>query len=216
MHKKEKISNTLIAFLATCLFFWGCKFKATEAPGDLHDDDVSIYVHDFGVVRPQSEQVHFFEVKNSSDSEWKIRKVVQNCSCTVAKISSLSVPPGETLNVELSYRAGKGFADETRDSVVYFEQEDIGPITLRVKAQIRPQITLQPPHYSLSSYVPNDRPSGQFLLQDWSDDGLKEVEFISEEPWISVSSPKKGDQHDTGVKLQIPNEKSSKCIGNPG
>ncbi len=194
--KNKTPSKIIAAFLAASLIFGGCTSPISKVPEKPENQDANIFVHDFGVVRPQSEQIHLFELKNSGEAERNVRKIVQNCSCTVAKPSSLSIPPGGTLNVELIYRAGKDFSDDVRDSVVYFEQEEIEPVILRVKARIRPQVTLQPSLFSLSSYMPNDRQTDRFTLQDWSDTGLKEVEFISEEPWISVSSPKKGKNND--------------------
>jgi len=107
-------------------------------------DNEHLLIRDFGVVRPHSEQSHIFTLKNSTDSDWKISRIVENYSCTVVKTSADAVSAGGSLDIELTYRAGTDFTDDRRDTIVEFEQEDVLPITLRVEAKIRPQIVLSP------------------------------------------------------------------------
>jgi hypothetical protein len=151
----------------------------------------SLYIHDFGVIRPQSEQEYVFSIKNPTAIDWNIHKIVQNCSCTVVTPLLESIPAGGSLDAKMSYRAGKELADDLRDSIIQFEQPDVPPITLRVKAQIRPQLVFQPKQVHFSVYIPNKKYNETVVVHDWSDNGLQTVKFHSDDTWIVVAPPKK-------------------------
>jgi hypothetical protein len=101
------------------------------------------------------------------------------------------------LDVELTYRAGTEFADDKRDTIVHFEQEDVLPITLRVESKIRPQIVLQPANFSVSAYKPGKKIQQTVVVHDWSDAGLKTVKLQPDNSWISVSAPRQDRTVDT-------------------
>lgn len=98
IHETEKIF-ILAAYL---LLFWsglmssaGCNFHSTETTSDSIDLISSIYIYDFGVVRPNSEHIHVFSLRNSTEKDWKLHRIVQNCSCTVATAGSDRVPTSD-------------------------------------------------------------------------------------------------------------------------
>jgi len=174
------------------LFLPGCSVKSVSKVEVVPDtkaeilNDGRLLVHDFGIIRPRSEQSHVFTLSNSTDTDWKISKIVENCSCTVAQTSTDVVPAGDSLAVELAYRAGSEFSNDKRDTIVHFEQEDVSPITLRVESKIRPQIVVQPVNFSIAAYEPDKKIQKTVVVHDWSDAGLKTVHFCSDDSWISI------------------------------
>ena len=190
-------------FYLICALFVlnGCSSGNLPQTNQVTQEDERLLVHDFGIIRPRSEQTHIFALKNPTDEAWKVHRIIENCACTGVKTSADVVPAGSSLDVELTYRAGTGFTDDRRDTVVEFEQEGVLAITLRVEAQIRPQIVLRPSHVSFSAYEPDKQYQDTIVVHDWSDDGLKTVEFRSDDPWIAVSAPSKDRSTDTKAQF---------------
>jgi hypothetical protein len=64
-------------------------------------------------------------------------------------------------------------------------------------SKIRPQIVLQPSNLSIAAYEPDKKFQNTVILHDWSDVGLKIVQFQSDDSWISVSAPRQNRDVDT-------------------
>ncbi|MBP86149.1 MAG: hypothetical protein CMJ64_05455 [Planctomycetaceae bacterium] len=63
---------------------------------------------DFGLVRYDSEHPHVFVIRNSGQAPLRVTKENVSCSlCVITKFTSAVVPPGETLNIDVTLQARK-------------------------------------------------------------------------------------------------------------
>src|SRR5262249_53355475 len=59
----------------------------------------------FGTASPGREMSHRFKITNSGAEPWQFKHVTPSCSCAVGQLPSKNVKPGETVWLEVTYRA---------------------------------------------------------------------------------------------------------------
>ena len=59
--------------------------------------------HGFGRIPKRPQVAHVFAVQNSGDADLEIRDLVTSCGCTVAQLSSSSIPPGTRADLTVTF-----------------------------------------------------------------------------------------------------------------
>lgn len=99
---------------------------------------------DFGVINDAQTVKHGFILKNAGKKDLLIKKLASGCGCTGAKVSQMAVCPGQTCEIEISY---KGRFKEGIDTVpVWVETNDPkNPLhTLLLVGRIQPRLFCSP------------------------------------------------------------------------
>ncbi len=190
-HKKNLVTKSLLI----AVLLSGC-YNAQTSRHEQKENQ-NLLIHDFGIIRPQSEHTHTFYLENNTEHDWHVSEIEKSCSCTAIKLSSDIVPAKGSTEIEMTYRAGKEMADEKRDSSVVFEETNISPIILRIKAQIRPEMYISPRNIAITAYRPDKNYSSTIKVHDWTDKGIVSMDFLPDEPWVTASDCKKSRAIDT-------------------
>lgn len=98
----------------------------------------------FGVIDDGQSVKHVFLLKNTGNKDLVVKKLVSGCGCTGAKASQMTICPGQTCEIEVSY---KGRFKEGNDTVpVWVETNDPkNPLhTLFLVGTIQPRLFCSP------------------------------------------------------------------------
>lgn len=142
--------------------------------------------HDFGLLRPGEKVRHVFTIENKGIRKWTIGRVTSGCSCAIANLPSPIVPPGGELQAEVLYTA-KGSWNDSRERVVLsFQEAEVAPVTLVVRANVRAAMTSKPAEVNFGSLVAGSTGRRQFEIQNFSDSDWSDVSLASCPDWIKA------------------------------
>lgn len=107
--------------------------------GHAHSEVTSFFtdslVYDFGPVALDSVCSHIFTIKNITDEDICIRRVVSNCDCVEASVSSEKILAGESVELEVMLTADKT-GDVTKIIYVHLSDKNNPVLMFRVFAQV--------------------------------------------------------------------------------
>lgn len=93
--------------------------------------------HDFGVVRQGDDVKTEFTITNKGKEELKIFKIKSSCGCTVGSADKLSLKPGESTQIKVTYSSKGMMGDESRNVTIYSNDPVRPEQTLTIKAQVK-------------------------------------------------------------------------------
>lgn len=76
-------------------------------------------MHDFEKVKPGDRVTTTFTLINTGQGTLEIRQVKGNCACIVATVDRMSLEPGETANVEVTFDATDRLGNQQKSVTVY-------------------------------------------------------------------------------------------------
>lgn len=104
---------------------------------------------DFGQTEPGSTVTHDFTIKNGGDLTLQITRVQPSCGCTVAKISSQTIKPGETANITANLNlAGRPPGHQEKHILVESNDPQTPTLLLHMRGDVRQDIQLAPDRLS--------------------------------------------------------------------
>jgi hypothetical protein len=145
------------------------------------------FEHDFGLVRPHERVRHVFAIHNDSESSWSLRHVERTYACTVAKCPGV-IPPGETAEVEVEYRAGGSTADDRRAVELYFHESYAPVARLEVKVAIRPAIAPSRKELIFRGSGKSFQAHESFEVENFSGADWASLGVTADAPWASASA----------------------------
>ena len=161
---------------------------ASGLPGDLPTGRPRVQVEggdvfDFGVMSPEETRQHVFVVRNTGDATLTLRFLEKSCQCTEARLSRSEIPPGESAEVELSWKSNDyklEFSQTAR-----FQTNDPSQLELDLRIRGRVQQIVRPVPLALSFDNVLVQQSRQATIQvfGYRDDDLcvEQAEFLVEE-----------------------------------
>lgn len=114
-----------------------------------HNSAERVLSHDLGAILPGTHVTHRFTLENDGNDVWHLRSSNSNCTCTVANVSKQQVAPGETLGVDVEFKAASEVADASGEVRVTFDDPAAPQFVLRVTALVRRFVTVFPDRVAL-------------------------------------------------------------------
>ena len=125
----------IILFLLVSLLFLGCGFSSSQS--EEPEDEQEPYFWDFGQVSQGEILTHAFNLKNDSPDKLNIKNVHTSCGCTASEIEKKEIPPGENINIQVTFNT-KGYSGIKEQSVyVYTDRQEEPTFKLTIKADIQ-------------------------------------------------------------------------------
>lgn len=171
-------------------------FSSSEnAAGEIFNetDNTLTLTHDFGVlVHPvENEVTHEFEIKNFSSEAWNVKKILNTCSCSVADITSPTIAPGATEKVMIAYKPiGEGCFDDSRKSLVLFNEESAPKVLILISSQVREPMTVLPQSLAWTRVGENQTKKGSFEVQNFSSKEWTSLEITDQPAWLTAELTK--------------------------
>lgn len=105
---------------------------------------------DFGVITPRDSISHAFVLKNGGTGNLEVKRLISSCGCTTAELSSDSVSPRSSVDIEVTLDLRGRFGHQER-SVAVLTNDPANPmLRLVVKGTVRPERRLAGHGTSLS------------------------------------------------------------------
>ena len=77
---------------------------------------------DLGKIIPDEKQIHIFDVKNKGRKNLIIESVSSPCTCTATVLSKKEIPPGENVQLEVTFNP-KGYEGEITESIYIYSND---------------------------------------------------------------------------------------------
>ncbi len=111
-----------------------------EPTGPVTSYEVNEEIHDFGLVANGSQNPFTFILKNTGDTPLVIEKAKGSCSCTVPKKPEDPIMPGETGEIEVTFKPKASQAGKDITQVVTITANTEPRDTkLKIKAKVQPK-----------------------------------------------------------------------------
>jgi len=101
-------------------------------------------VHDFGLVEQGSSNTFTFIVTNTGDAPLVVEDAKSTCGCTVPKKPTEPIAPGETGEIEVTFKPKKGQTNVTKPVNITANTEP-RLTSLKIKATVRQDETTETP-----------------------------------------------------------------------
>ncbi len=151
----------------------------TNAPRIVCDEPV----FDYGTVDASTVVEHTFTIRNEGTLTLEISRVHASCGCTVANISSQSIPPGgeSQISSRLSLQGRSGPQQKT--IVIDSNDPQTRQLVLTLRGVVGSAINVQPPQITQPRVVPGSRPTASVFLSsgDGGEYSITAVESTSEQ-----------------------------------
>jgi hypothetical protein len=104
---------------------------------------------DFGTVAQGKKVDHSFTIKNSGDAPLTIGQVSTSCGCTVAEVSSRTVPPGKSSTIKASFNS-TNFSGKISKTIYVHTNDPKTPVyNLTIKGNLFELIEVNPKQLNL-------------------------------------------------------------------
>ncbi len=126
--------------------------EAESVPVSVESGPVIIFekvVHDFGNIKPGSNNVCEFKFSNTGDGLLKITKVSKTCGCTPFELAKKEYEPGEEGVLKVEYHASRHTGSIRKTLYVSSNDETKSKVELTIKADIVSKIAYQPKKINL-------------------------------------------------------------------
>lgn len=101
---------------------------------------------DFGKVPRRSQLFHKIVLKSTGDAPVVINKVNTYCNCIKLPVTGKTIPPGDSLIVELSFYSAKFTSNQEWHSHIYFNSPQKS-LYIRIQADVIPEVKRHKPIY---------------------------------------------------------------------
>lgn len=106
--------------------------------------------HNFGNIQPKSINRCKFKFKNAGDGILEIKKIRSTCGCTVPDLKKKKYAPGESGEINVSFRAGISTGPTQKHLYVLSNDKKHPSVTLTIKATIAKVVDYKPEILNLS------------------------------------------------------------------
>lgn len=103
---------------------------------DVGDNRILNHEIDFGRVIQGAKLECGLVLMNKSERPVEIKGVVTSCACAAAILSERIVPPGKSAQIKIGFNAQGLFGKVSKPSLIRFENSDLKPIKLELKAYV--------------------------------------------------------------------------------
>jgi Protein of unknown function (DUF1573) len=107
---------------------------------------VGVRVHEFGAMALNEEKKHTFSIKNGGQGPLELEVGPSSCKCTVGKLSKKHVMPGESVDVELSWRGKEVSMNFSQFATIWTNDPDTPDIQFKVYGKVVEKYVVIPEH----------------------------------------------------------------------
>ena len=160
-------------------------------------------VKDFGAVEQLETLTGSFKFKNAGDSVLKMRQPSSNCGCTVPALRKDTLSPGETGELEFTWKIGLSRGSLQRTITVESNDPQTPQVVLTIKADSKQTYEVAPA--SLMANVPAGGRKGDFSITVTRSDGKPlQIERVdSSQPWIVARIDSTGSPGDRVARIRV-------------
>jgi Protein of unknown function (DUF1573) len=159
-------------------------FGNLAAAGEAPRLEFEQMVKDFGAVEQLETVTGSFKFTNAGDSVLKLRQPSSNCGCTVPALKKDTLSPGETGELEFTWKIGLSRGPLQRTITVESNDPQAPQVVLTIKADSRQTYDIAPAF--IMANVPAGGRKGDFSITVTRSDGKPlQIERVdSSQPWI--------------------------------
>ncbi len=94
-------------------------------------------IHDLGLINSGEKKTFSFTLTNNGKTDLIVRKISSNCGCTVAKLQSMTIKPGQSTKIDVNFDA-KGLTGKQNKTITVITNDPQNSTTiLRIKGDIK-------------------------------------------------------------------------------
>ncbi len=112
-------------------------------------------IFEFGTIEQNTSGSHVFQLANEGKAPLKLVITGTTCKCTVGKLETNVVPPGETADIELTYKAEQPTPNYHHGATIRTNDPKRPTIALSVKGVVENRVFVLPPTLVLSRISAN-------------------------------------------------------------
>jgi hypothetical protein len=143
--------------------------------------------HDFGLLKPSSKVTHRFTIRNDSDIRWTFVKFHTSCACTVTHTAAPYVDAGQSVEVEVEYKAPAANVTERRHVGVQFLEAPAPFFWLEVKAVVRHAISMFPAELNFLRVGRGQQSEQSFEVHNFSNEDVTMQAIKPTVPWLTAT-----------------------------
>jgi len=144
-------------------------------------------VFEFGVMGVNEEKKHSFKIQNKGEAPMELEVGPCTCKCTLSGLSKKKVPPGESVNVELTWKPIEVASNFAQQCTIWTNDPDSPDVMFKVYGEVAQKYHVVPEKAWHAGHV-TDAQDGVASAQIFSSlekFGIKSVESSS--PHVKVS-----------------------------
>ncbi len=112
--------------------------------------------HDFGVMGRYQRRSHVFILKNSGTADLRVRLLKTTCKCTLGKLDKDVIPPGQTLEVQLEWKANSDEAEFRQSATLETNDIDRSTVILTVHGRLDRELEAIPSQFAVGRIGANE------------------------------------------------------------
>ena len=142
--------------------------------------------YDFGRVAPGQTLTHSFTIENNTDTDWTIKRIVTNCSCTIAQPQSNVLSRHSAQSIEVTYKAPVDFADDRRVVTVLFDEDESPEYELLVTAQVRRPLSIKKRNLHFAGLPIGMAKTQEIEVENYSNDAWDCLNVEHNQKWVTT------------------------------
>ncbi len=193
--------SVVVVVLLSFAFFSGIAYAAPKIK-------FNKMIHDFGEIEQMTSNKYKFTFKNIGDEELVIKKVKPSCGCTATLVSSDTLKPGESGEIEVTFNSGK-FKNKVKKTIYVETNEPLFPGDEKVRMDKDKEPTTRVHKLYLTAKVKYDKKKEEALKKARREFQMKKSkerqENLKKAEGASKQLSRKGVSRQTS-KITVPKE----------
>ena len=99
---------------------------------------------DFGVMEVSQESKHIFRVTNKGEAPLLLKKGATTCQCTLSKVAEKPIPPGETAEIELTWKPEMATEQFDKGATIYTNDPNMRSFQLSIRGHVMQRLNISP------------------------------------------------------------------------
>jgi len=120
--------------------------------------------HNFGQIFSGEKASHVFSFSNSGGAPLVIEKVRHSCGCTATVLSSTTLAPGATGQLQSTFSSTGFFGEVVKTIYLYSNDPDHPVVQLHLRGVVQQEIVTRPNRVSLDKMIPEKTVTSQIKL----------------------------------------------------
>ena len=131
---------------------------------------------DFGVMDRGTKRQHAFVFQNTGTAPLELKVGETSCKCTIGEIARDMVPPGESVEVKLEWKA-ESYAEQFRQNATILTNDPRRPeVLLLVEGKVHQAVRPHPERLTLTDVSAKEPREAQLRVYAYQDDDLQVVD----------------------------------------
>lgn len=143
--------------------------------------------YDFGTVEQGELVQHRFVLANDGGEDLHIKAINAPCGCTAAVASTLTLPPGGTADLNVTFDTTRFVGRKTKTVSVDTVDADGPAVELTLSGKVRPQVVVDPPVLYLGRIRPGTEAIGGVRILSTSGTPVRVLDAQADNPVLHVA-----------------------------